>query len=374
LVVDATRRSFRSGRKIVFPHNFCALVISTPVTIFSAIGNATQRGALIKGGRFIEELGRVKAIAFDKTRTLTRGEPAVSEVYTFNDLSAEEVLACAAGIETFSEHPIARSILGRAEAQNIEPHPFENFEAISGKGLKGECMVCFDSHQCLGNIRFVSEEHPAGEEVLKKVEELERQGKTAIVISDHKRVKGVIGVTDEIRPESKGVIEDLMSMGITPVILTGDNRPSARFVADRLGIQRATAELLPHQKVEELNRLLQEYRYVAMVGDGVNDAPALAGASVGIAMGAIGSDVAIENADIALMNDNLAMLPYLVKLGRKAAGKIRFNTLSAVLIKFLFLSLALGGMSSLVLAIFADVGVTVLVVLNSLQLYGYRGQ
>jgi Cd2+/Zn2+-exporting ATPase len=181
-------------------------------------------------------------------------------------------------------------------------------------------------------------------------------------------------VTDAIRPESKPVIENLLSLGITPLILTGDNGSSARFVASQLGIERVSAELLPHQKVEELARLLQEYQHVAMVGDGVNDAPALASASVGIAMGAIGSDVAIENADIALMNDNLQIVPYLVKLGRKVVAKIRFNTVFAVLIKFLFLSLALTGMSSLVLAIFADVGVTVLVVLNSLQLYGYRGQ
>jgi Cd2+/Zn2+-exporting ATPase len=206
------------------------------------------------------------------------------------------------------------------------------------------------------------------------VQELERQGKTAIVISDHKRVKGVIGVTDAIRGESRPVIDDLLSLGVTPLILTGDNGSSARFVASRLGIERVSAELLPHQKVEELARLLQEYQHVAMVGDGVNDAPALASASVGIAMGAIGSDVAIENADIALMNDNLQIVPYLVKLGRKAVSKIRFNTVSAVLIKLLFLALALAGMSSLVLAIFADVGVTVLVVLNSLQLYGYTGQ
>lgn len=350
----------------------CALVISTPVTIFSAIGNATQRGALIKGGRFIEEMGRLKAIAFDKTRTLTRGEPAVSDVFTFDDLSPKEVLACAAGIETFSEHPIARSILDRAEAEKIEPHPFENFEAVSGKGLKGECMVCFDSHQCLGNIRFVSEEHQTGEEVLKQVQELERQGKTAIVISDHKRVKGVIGVADEIRRESRPVVTQLLSLGITPLILTGDNGSSARFVASQLGIERVSAELLPHQKVEELARLLQEYQHVAMVGDGVNDAPALASASVGIAMAAIGSDVAIENADIALLNDNLTVVPYLVKLGRRAVAKIRFNTVSAVLIKFLFLALALTGMSSLVLAIFADVGVTVLVILNGLRLYGFR--
>jgi len=163
-----------------------------------------------------------------------------------------------------------------------------------------------------------------------------------------------------------------LSLGITPLILTGDNGSSARFVASQLGIERVSAELLPHQKVEELTRLLQEYQHVAMVGDGVNDAPALASASVGIAMGAIGSDVAIENADIALMNDNLQIVPYLVKLGRKAVSKIRFNTVSAVLIKFLFLALALAGMSSLVLAIFADVGVTVLVILNGLRLYGFR--
>ena len=350
----------------------CALVISTPVAIFSAIGNATQRGALIKGGRFIEEMGRVKVIAFDKTRTLTKGEPAVSDVFTFDNLPPEEVLGCAAGMEAFSEHPIAKSILAKAEEERIQPHPFENFEAISGKGLKGECMVCYNSHQCLGNIRFVTEEHHAQEDVVKKVEELERQGKTAIVISDHQRVKGVIGVSDEIRPESKSVVENLRSLGITPVILTGDNRSAAEFVAAQLGIEMVRAQLLPDQKVEELARLIRENHHVAMVGDGVNDAPALASASVGIAMAAIGSDVAIENADIALMNDNLIMVPYLVKLGRKTVGKIRFNTISAVLIKFIFLSLALGGMSSLVLAIFADVGVTVLVVLNGLRLYRFR--
>ena len=350
----------------------CALVVSTPVAIFSAIGNATQRGALIKGGRFIEEMGRVKVIAFDKTRTLTKGEPTVSDVFTFDNLPLEEVLGCAAGMESFSEHPIAKSILAKAEEERIQPHPFEHFEAISGKGLKGECMVCFNSHQCLGNIRFVTEEHHAKEDVVKTVEELERQGKTAIVISDHQRVKGVIGVSDEIRQESKSVIESLRSLGITPVILTGDNPSAAKFVASQLGIEKVKAQLLPDQKVEELAQLIRENQHVAMVGDGVNDAPALASASVGIAMGAIGSDVAIENADIALMSDNISLVPYLVKLGRRTVATIRFNTISAVLIKFLFLALALGGMSSLVLAIFADVGVTVLVVLNGLRLYGFR--
>jgi len=350
----------------------CALVISTPITIFSAIGNATQRGILIKGGRFVEEMGKVRAIAFDKTRTLTKGEPVVSDVLPFNDFTEEEVIACAAGMEAFSEHPIAKSILAEAEEKEVEIHEFKNFQAVPGKGLKGECTICFDKHHCLGNIKFVTEEHYVEEEVLRKIEEFEKQGKTIIVTSSNKRVKGVIGVTDEIRKESKEMIENLLRMKITPIILTGDNKASARFIASELGIETVKAELLPDQKVEELFQLIQQHKHVAMVGDGVNDAPALASASVGIAMGAIGPDAAIENADIALLNDNLNLVPYLVRLGRRSINKLRFNIASAVIVKFLFLFLAIGGLSNLALAIFADVGVTVLVILNSLRLYAYK--
>ena len=351
----------------------CALVISTPVSIFSAIGNATQKGALIKGGRFIEEMGKIRAIGFDKTRTLTKGEPVVSDIVPFNGFTEEEVIACAAGMEAFSEHPIAKSILAKVEEEKVKIHQFANFQAVPGKGLKGECTVCFDKHHCLGNIKFVSEEHYVAEEVLKKVEEFEKQGKTTIVMSDNKRVKGVIGVTDEIRKESKPLVESLLKLGIIPVMLTGDNKSSAKFVSSKLGIEMVRAELLPDEKVEELSKLIQQYKHVAMVGDGINDAPALATASVGIAMGAIGSDVAIENADIALMNDNLNMVPYLVGLGKKCVEKIRFNVAFAVSVKFLFLFLAIAGLSNLALAIFADVGVTVLVILNSLRLYSYKG-
>jgi len=351
----------------------CALVISTPVTIFSAIGNATKKGVIIKGGRFLEEIGKIRAIAFDKTRTLTRGEPVVSDVLTFSGYTEEDVIACAAGMEAFSEHPIAKSILAKAEEKGVDIHQYEDFQAIPGKGLKGNCMVCYDKHHCMGNIKFVTEEHRVEEEVVKRVEEFEKQGKTTIVTSDNNGVKGVIGVTDEIREESKALVDSLLKLNITPVMLTGDNKSSAEFIAAELGIETVKAELLPGQKVEELSKLIEEYKHVAMVGDGVNDAPALATASVGIAMGAIGSDVAIENADIALMNDNLNMLPYLIGLGRKCVKKIRFNVFSAALIKFLFLFLAILGMGNLVLAIFADVGVTVLVILNSLRLYGYKG-
>ncbi len=350
----------------------CALVISTPIAIFSAIGNATEKGVIIKGGRFLEEMGKIKAIAFDKTRTLTRGEPAVSDIIPLNGCTEEEVIACAAGMEAFSEHPIAKSILNKAEEKGVDIHQFTNFQAVPGKGLKGECTVCFDSHHCMGNLEFVTEEHDVSEAVKERIDEFEKQGKTTIVMSDNKKVKGVIGVTDEIRPESKALIENLLNLNVEPVILTGDNVSSAKFVATQLGINMVRASLLPDEKVDELTKLIGQYKHVAMVGDGVNDAPALATASVGIAMGAIGSDVAIENADIALMNDKLSMVPYLIGLGKKCVEKIQFNIASAVIVKFLFLALALGGMSNLALAIFADVGVTILVVLNSLRLYNYK--
>ncbi|MDP3030327.1 MAG: cation-translocating P-type ATPase [Deltaproteobacteria bacterium] len=350
----------------------CALVISTPVAIFSAVGNATRKGVLIKGGKFIEEIGKIKAIAFDKTRTLTKGEPVVSDVVPFNGFTEEEVIACAAGIEAFSEHPIAKSILDKSKDEGTPVHEYKDFRAIPGKGLKGECMVCIDKHHCVGHIKFVTEEHHAEEAVLKKAEELEAQGKTAIVMSDNKRIKGIIGIADEIREESKPLIDELLKMKIVPVILTGDNKTVAGFVASHLGIEVVKAELLPGEKAEEMSKLIQQYGHVAMVGDGVNDAPALASASVGIAMGAIGSDVAIENADIALMNDKLSLLPYLIGLGKACTGKIKSNIVAAVTVKFLFLFLAIAGLSNLALAIFADVGVTVLVIINSLRLFGYE--
>ncbi|MFA5894779.1 MAG: cation-translocating P-type ATPase [Candidatus Shapirobacteria bacterium] len=352
----------------------CALVISTPITIFSAIGNATKRGILIKGGKFIEELGKIKAVAFDKTRTLTKGEPIVSDVVPFNGFTKEKVLACASGIESFSEHPLAKSIIEEAKKYNLSPHKFTNFSAVAGKGLTGDCLVCTDKHHCMGNLRFITEEHNVSKEVLKLVDKFESQGKTTIIMSDNQEVTGVIAITDEIREESQAVVDSLINLNIKSTILTGDNESSANFVATQVGIKDIKANLLPEQKVTELNKLINKYSHVAMVGDGVNDAPSLVTASVGIAMGAVGSDVAIENADVALMNNNLALIPFLVELGRKSLQTIRINTATAVGVKLLFLTLALVGKSSLALAIFADVGVTILVVLNGLQLFGYQGK
>lgn len=352
----------------------CALVISTPVTIFSAIGNATKKGVLIKGGIFLEEMGKLKAIAFDKTKTLTKGEPIVSDIIPLNGFTESEVLACAAGLEIFSEHPIAKSIIKRAKEIGVKPHIFKDFQSVTGRGLTGECSICIDKKHFLGNIKFINEKQDLGNDefILKKIDELEKQGKTAIVMSDDKRIKGIIAITDEIRKESKSVISSLSNLGVKPIILTGDNEASARFVASNLGIEKVRAELLPEDKVKELTEIIGQYKYVAMVGDGVNDAPALATASVGIAMGATGSDIAIENSDIALLNDNLNILPFIIKLGKKAVGIIRFNIILAITIKFLFLILAALGLSNLSLAIFADVGVTILVIINGLRLFNYK--
>lgn len=352
----------------------CALVISTPITIFSAIGNATKRGVIIKGGRYVEELGKIRVIAFDKTRTLTKGEPVVSDIVPFNGFTKQEVLACASGIESFSEHPLALSVINEAKKFNLDPHRFANFEAISGKGLRGDCLVCSDKQHLMGNLRFITEEHAVEDEVTKQVEKFEKQGKTTIIMSDCQKVTGVIGITDEIREESKVMIDTLLGMKVRPVILTGDNQTSAVFVASQIGISQVESGLLPDQKVTELTKLISQYEHVAMVGDGVNDTPSLVTAPVGIAMGAIGSDLAIENADIAMMNNNMTLIPFLIELGKKSVQTIKTNTYAAIGVKLLFLSLAIVGKSSLGLAIFADVGTTVLVVLNGLKLFNYNGK
>lgn len=352
----------------------CALVISTPVTIFSALGNASKKGVLIKGGLFLEEMGKLRAIAFDKTRTLTKGEPIVSDIIPLNGFTESEVIACAAGLEIFSEHPIAKSIVKKANKIGVEPHRFKDFQSVTGKGLEGKCTVCLNKKHLLGNIKFIDEKKDTGNDELiyKKIDELEKQGKTIIVMSDNEKVKGILAITDEIREESKELISSLLDLNVKPIILTGDNEASAEFVASSLGIETVRAGLLPEDKVAELEKLIDKYKNVAMAGDGVNDAPALAAASVGIAMGATGSDIAIENSDIALLNDNLSILPYLIKLGKKAVGIIRFNITLAISIKLLFLILATFGLSNLSLAIFADVGITILVIINGLRLYGYK--
>ncbi len=350
----------------------CALVISTPISIYAAIGNASARGALVKGGKYIEAIGQIKAVAMDKTRTLTYGKPKVTDVIPFGENSREHLLACSAGIEKYSEHPLAQAIVTAAREEKLDIHAVENFQAVMGKGAKADCVVCYDKHHCIGKLPFISEEHQVQDEIVQKVEALQAQGKTSIVISSNGGVEGIIALTDELKPESKQAVADLRALGIETVMLTGDNRAPALLVAKEVGITEVKAEMLPEHKADAIRELLQKYGAVAMVGDGVNDAPALALSSVGVAMGAAGSDTAIEAASIAILNDRLELIPYLVRLGRKTISTIKINTTLAVATKLVFIVLAILGISSLALAIFADVGVTVLVILNSLRLLNFK--
>ena len=346
----------------------CALVISTPISIYSAIGNASAKGALVKGGKYIEAIGQIKAVAMDKTRTLTYGKPKVTDVVPFGETTREHLLACAAGIETYSEHPLAQAIVQAAKAERIEIHQVENFQAVLGKGAKADCVVCYDKHHCIGKLPFITEEHRVQDEVVKQVEAFQKQGKTSIVVSSHGGVEGVIALTDELKTESKQTVGELKKLGVAVVMLTGDNHAPAMLVAEEVGIEEVQAEMLPEDKAAAVRELLAKYAGVAMVGDGVNDAPALALSSVGIAMGAAGSDTAIEAASIAILNDRLELIPYLIRLGRRTISTIKINTTLAVVTKLVFVVLAIFGLSSLALAIFADVGITVLVILNSLRL------
>lgn len=353
----------------------CALVMATPVAVYSAVGNASRRGALIKGGRFIEDLGRVRVVAFDKTRTITEGEPQITDIITFGNVDEKDLVACAAGLEVFSEHPLAKSIIESAKAKNIKPHDYKDFESKAGKGLKGNCNICFDAHHCMGSLDFVTEEHPISAEIIEKIHLMEKEGKTIIVVSDNKMVKGLIGISDTIRKESPSAVKKIKDLGVKTALLSGDNPSTTAFIAKKAGINGESlvlGGLLPADKMTEVAKLINEFRYVAFVGDGINDAPSIATSTVGIAMGSIGSDIAVENSDIALFNNNLNIIPYLLKLGRSTLGIIKFNIFFAVLIKIIFFMLAFMGISNIVMAIFADVGVTVLVIINSLRLIGFK--
>jgi len=351
----------------------CALVISTPIAIFSAIGNASQKGVLIKGGKFLEALAQMRALALDKTRTLTKGKPHVSDVISFGKSSKEDLLACAAGIERLSEHPLAESIVEAAKKQKLDMHPVENFESFTGRGARADCLVCYDRHHCIGKLQFILEEHEVPREIIREVENLQNQGKSVIVVSTHHEVEGIIALQDELREDSQDLIRELKQLEIVPVMLTGDHEIPARVVAEQLGIAEVRSELLPQDKAAFMRKLIQKYRVAGMVGDGINDAPALALASVGISMAKLGSDTALEAASIVLLNDRLLLIPYLIRLGRKTLRMIHINTFFAIAVKLLIIALALLGKTNLALAIFADVGVTLLVILNSLRLIKISG-
>lgn len=342
----------------------CALVISTPVSIVSAIGNASRHGVLIKGGAYLEKMGAIKAIAFDKTGTLTIGRPTVTDVLSMNGKTEEEILSMASSIEKFSEHPVAQAIVNKAKGLPLVKAT--NFKALVGKGVQAN----INEHTIyVGNSRLFEELQYSLDTITPTLEELENQGKTVMLVGTQDVIYGILAVADTVRENSLSAVQALRNVGVSAIImLTGDNKRVAGTIADRLGMDAFYSDLLPEDKVSTVKQLANQYGSVAMVGDGVNDAPALAIADIGIAMGVAGSDVALETADIALMSDDLAKLGYVMELSRKTLAIIKQNIGFAIVIKIIFLIMTVLGAANLWMAVFADMGASILVTLNGLRL------
>lgn len=337
----------------------CALVISTPVAIVTAIGNAARNGVLIKGGSYLEELGAVKAIAFDKTGTLTKGVQVVTDFINYS--GDENLLAIIAALESKSQHPLASAIIQKAAYLESE---VTEFTSITGKGIKG--MVNGVEYR-VGNTKLFNS---IPSEIGDQLAALQNEGKTVMIAGNASReIFGLIAVADEVRESSRGVIEQLYQQGIKQTImLTGDNKATAASIGSQVGVTSVEAELLPEDKLTFIKKLKSQFGRVGMVGDGVNDAPALAAANVGIAMGGAGTDTALETADIALMNDDLTKLPFTIKLSRKTLRIIKQNITLSLVVKLAALLLVVPGWLTLWIAIFADMGVTLLVTFNGLRL------
>jgi Cd2+/Zn2+-exporting ATPase len=344
----------------------CSLVISTPVSIVSALTAAARKGVLIKGGSHLERLGAVKCVAFDKTGTLTAGRVTVTDVLAVNGISADSLLAVAAATEARSEHPIGRAILSRARTDNVPVTPGHAFRALPGLGAEATVS---SAPAIVGNHRLFEERQLCTPTLHAHIDLVERRGSVPVLVGHGGAAIGVLGLTDQMREAGRQAVSTLRDEGISRVVLlTGDRASSAEAVRDGAGLDEAHAGLLPADKVDHVVRLRHRYGPVAMVGDGINDAPALAAADVGIAMGQAGTGVALETADVALMTDDLARLPYAVRLGRATLANIRLNVGLALGMKLAFVVLAVSGMATLWMAIVADTGASLLVTASSLRL------
>lgn len=343
----------------------CALVISTPVAIVTALGNAAKNGVLIKGGTFLENAGAINAIAFDKTGTLTEGQPKVTDVIVFND-SEENMLTIAQTIEEYSTHPIAKTIVKYAKDKGIQPRNGEHFKNHVGKGI--EATIGNVTYYA-GNLKLFEEVKAPMDDHLEQILNLQNEGKTIVIIGTAETILGVVTVSDTLRETTKQTVRNLEKIGVKQVVmLTGDNEGTAKAIALKAGVKRYFSELLPEDKVDAIKQLQQEGYRVAMVGDGINDAPALATANLGIAMGGAGTDTAMETADIVLMADNLEKLPHTMNLSRKALTIIKQNIWFSLIVKAIALILIFPGWLTLWIAVLSDTGAALIVILNSLRL------
>jgi Cd2+/Zn2+-exporting ATPase len=339
----------------------CALAAAMMPTLLSALSNGARSGVLFKGSSFIEGLGRVRAIAFDKTGTLTQGVPRVTDVLALEG-SSDALLAAAAGVESFSEHPLGRAIVREASSRGLAVQEGSAMRAIAGRGA----LASLGTESWRVGKPDLFEE--VSEELIAAREKLEAEGKTVVVVG-RERSLGLIALRDSVRPEASAAIARLRALGVEHIVmLTGDAGPTARAIAEEVGIHEVRAELLPEDKVRAIQELVKAYGQVAMVGDGVNDAPAMAAATLGIAMGGTGTDVALETADIVLTSDDLMKLPYAVKLGRRALSVVKQNLVVALGMMTVLVVVDLLGRIGLPLGVIGHEGSTLLVTLNGLRL------
>ncbi|MEO7598775.1 MAG: heavy metal translocating P-type ATPase [Opitutus sp.] len=350
----------------------CALVISTPVSIVAGLTALAQRGVLVKGGAHLEAIGRLEGLALDKTGTITEGKPKVQGVELIAQKTEDEILRIAAAVDVHSAHPLAHAVVKYVQSRKIDFPRAENYRAQSGRGAEG----VIDGHNYfVGNHRFTHELGVCSDEIERRLSVIESKGQSVIVVGHRPHdgckgeVLGIIAIGDTVRANAKHAIRSLHEAGVkTIVMLSGDNQRTVDAISKQVGIDEARGDLLPDDKVAAVEDLLKKHAVVGMVGDGVNDAPAMATATIGIAMGAAGTDAAIETADVALMKDELGMIAETIRLGRRTLGIIRFNVAFALGLKALFLVLTLFGVASLWLAILADTGATLIVTGNALRL------
>lgn len=365
LTGEGWSKSFYDGLVVLVIACPCALVISTPVTIVAGLSSAARNGVLIKGGAYLEAPAKLKAVAFDKTGTLTHGEPVVEKVTPIAGHSEERLIANAAALESHSTHPLAKAILRHAEAEGISPSVADSFTILPGEGAEGKIQ---GKTYWIGSHRMLEKRQRENPDFHRAASRLEAAGNSLVVMWCDDHVCGLVSIADEVRPQAREAIAALKALGLKTIMFTGDNSKTAELIAQTTEIDDFRPELLPEDKVRLVSELKAEVGSIAMVGDGVNDAPAMVAADVGIAMGAIGSDAAIETADIALMTDDLSKVPWLIRHSKKTLSVIRQNILFALVLKLAFIGLAAAGIATLWGAIAADMGASLLVIFNGMRL------
>jgi Cd2+/Zn2+-exporting ATPase len=363
--------SFSRAMVLLVAASPCALALGTPAAIMAGVAQAARNGVLVKGGRHLENLGRLKALAFDKTGTLTQGKLQLTDIVSADSASEAEVLALAAAVESRSAHPLAKAIVRESDSRQLKLPEVEDVEELNGRGVHARLQ---NNPVRVGSVQSMNESGiRVPSVILEKVETLANQGKTTILVSKGGETLGLLAVADTIRPDTKNTISELHSQGIRKmVMLTGDNPQVAAHIARQIGMDEFRAQLMPEDKVTAVRSLVAQYQDVGMVGDGVNDAPALANATVGIALGGASTDVALETADVALMGDDLTKLPFAVALGRATRNLILQNLVIAMGVIFTLILSALFGWAGLGITVLIHEGSTIVVALNSLRLLKFE--